>query len=76
MTRKSRIPPRKIFEPASFAPRGAADGANTYQSEPQSKIGIGEAIRRRFAPLGGVEFEPFPDEILREPHAVPRRRKK
>jgi plasmid stability protein len=31
------------------------------------EIGRGEAIRRRFAPLGGIELEPFPDEPMPEP---------
>ncbi|HXC53701.1 MAG TPA: plasmid stabilization protein [Rhizomicrobium sp.] len=43
---------------------------------PHPKIGIAESIRRRFAPFGGVELEPLPDEILRDPRALPRRRKK
>ena len=28
---------------------------------------LAEAIRRRFAPLGGVELEPLPPEPVREP---------
>ena len=31
------------------------------------EIGLGEAIRRRFAPLGGVELEPHPPVPVREP---------
>ena len=32
--------------------------------KPAPKSGIAESIRRRFAPFGGVELEPFPDEAL------------
>ncbi len=28
---------------------------------------LAETIRRRFAPLGGVELEPLPDEPMRKP---------
>jgi plasmid stability protein len=28
---------------------------------------LADAIRRRFAPLGGVELEPFPREPIRDP---------
>ena len=31
------------------------------------EIGLGEAIRRRFAPLGGVELELPPRELARDP---------
>lgn len=34
---------------------------------PQRQIDLGEAIRRRFAPLGGIELAPFPDEVLVAP---------
>ena len=34
---------------------------------PKSKVNLAEAIRRRFAPLGGVELEPFPRGPIREP---------
>ena len=41
------------------------------QTTPSQKTGTGadlvRAIRRRFAPLGGVELEPFPDEPVRDP---------
>ena len=31
------------------------------------EINLAEAIRRRFAPLGGVELEPQPSQPIREP---------
>ncbi|HKV82894.1 MAG TPA: hypothetical protein VJP02_32405 [Candidatus Sulfotelmatobacter sp.] len=34
---------------------------------PKSGSNLAEAIRRRFAPLGGVELEPFPRGPIREP---------
>jgi plasmid stability protein len=34
-----------------------------YEQEPN----LAEAIRRRFAPLGGVELEPHPPVPMREP---------
>lgn len=34
---------------------------------PQTGADLAEAIRQRFAPLGGVELEPFPDEPVRDP---------
>ena len=34
---------------------------------PKTGADLVEAIRRRFAPLGGVELEPFPDEPVRDP---------
>jgi len=33
----------------------------------KSGANLAEAIRRRFAPLGGVELEPFPREPIRDP---------
>ena len=30
-------------------------------------VNLAEAIRRRFAPLGGVELEPLPRESMRDP---------
>lgn len=36
-------------------------------SHPQTGADLAEAIRRRFAPLGGVELEPYPDEPVRDP---------
>jgi plasmid stability protein len=30
-------------------------------------VNLAEAIRRRFAPLGGVELEPLPREPMRDP---------
>ncbi len=35
--------------------------------EAQPHQNLGEAIRSRFAPLGGVDLEPLPREPLREP---------
>ena len=40
---------------------------------PKPQVDIGEALRRRFASFGGVELEPFPDEVLWEPAARTRR---
>jgi plasmid stability protein len=34
---------------------------------PQRQVDFGEAIRRRFAPFGGIELKPFPDEVLAAP---------
>jgi antitoxin FitA len=40
----------------------------TLADEPQpAPQNLAEAIRRRFAALGGVELEPLPREPLREP---------
>jgi plasmid stability protein len=36
-------------------------------SRPQTGADLAEAIRRRFAPLGGVELEPYPDEPVHDP---------
>ena len=33
----------------------------------KTPVNIVEAIRRRFAPLGGVELEPLPREPIRDP---------
>jgi antitoxin FitA len=35
--------------------------------ETPTEINLAEAIRRRFAPLGGVELEPHPRQPLGEP---------
>jgi plasmid stability protein len=35
--------------------------------EPKSGADLVESIRRRFAPLGGVELEPLPSEPIRNP---------
>jgi antitoxin FitA len=34
---------------------------------PPPEANLAEAIRRRFAPLGGVDLEPLPPEPVREP---------
>jgi plasmid stability protein len=34
---------------------------------PRTGADLVAAIRRRFAPLGGVDLEPFPDEPVRDP---------
>ena len=34
------------------------------------KVDLGEAIRRRFSAVGGVELEPFPDEVLHRPSST------
>jgi plasmid stability protein len=33
----------------------------------EQEINLAEAIRRRFAPLGGVELEPHPPQKVRKP---------
>ena len=35
--------------------------------KPKTGADLAEAIRRRFAPLGGVELEPYPREPMRDP---------
>jgi plasmid stability protein len=40
---------------------------------PQQQVDLGEAVRRRFAPFGGVELETFPDEVLHLPRKRTRR---
>ncbi len=40
---------------------------------PTPRVDVGQAIRRRFESLGGVEIEPFPDEVLSERAARSRR---
>ena len=35
--------------------------------KPKTGADLAEAIRRRFAPLGGIELEPFPDEPVPDP---------
>jgi len=44
-------------------PRRAGDECE----ENQSKLNLGEAIRRRFAPWGGVDLELSPPEPVGEP---------
>ena len=39
----------------------------TLAEEPRREPNLAEAIRRRFAPLGGVELEPHPRTPVREP---------
>lgn len=39
---------------------------DTLQSGQPSELNLAEAIRRRFAPLGGVELEPHPSVAVRE----------
>jgi antitoxin FitA len=36
-------------------------------SAPEKPVNLADAIRRRFAPLGGVELEPLPREPIRDP---------
>ena len=36
-------------------------------SAPKKPVNLADAIRRRFAPLGGVELEPLPREPIRAP---------
>lgn len=44
-------------------------GALREKSEQKPKTGadLAEAIRRRFAPFGGVELEPLPETPIRDP---------
>ena len=43
------------------------DALRESSGRPQTGADLAEAIRRRFAPLGGVELEPYPDEPVRDP---------
>lgn len=45
----------------------ARDILRVALSTPEPSVNLAEAIRRRFAPLGGVDLEPFPDEPVRDP---------
>ncbi len=49
--------------------------AREASGKSHARVGLGESIRRRFAPLGGVELEPFPDEVLRDPPILARARR-
>jgi len=40
---------------------------SALQQKPKSGADLAESIRRRFAPFGGVELEPFPREPIRDP---------
>jgi plasmid stability protein len=40
---------------------------DTLEAGKASELNLAEAIRRRFAPLGGVELEPHPPVAVREP---------
>jgi antitoxin FitA len=40
---------------------------NALRPARQRPVNLAEAIRRRFAPLGGVELEPLPREPVRDP---------
>ena len=40
---------------------------NALGKAPTKQVNLTEAIRRRFAPLGGVELEPLPREPMRDP---------
>ncbi|MGH8295227.1 MAG: FitA-like ribbon-helix-helix domain-containing protein [Steroidobacteraceae bacterium] len=33
----------------------------------EAEMNLAEAIRRRVAPLGGIELEPYPPELIGEP---------
>jgi hypothetical protein len=70
---KRTTPPNPKFPNPSDASVGAAEEAKAYRDETEPKVGRGEAIRRRFATLGGVELEPFPDAVLAEPRPAPRK---
>lgn len=73
------IPPRTPVRDPEFGSvkrRGAvAEDSQPFRApdKPDAKTGIAESIRRRFAPFGGVELEPFPDEILIEARKVKRK---
>jgi plasmid stability protein len=47
--------------------RQALAAGEAKQEAPE--IGLGEAIRRRMAPFGGVELEPHPPVPVRDPPA-------
>jgi plasmid stability protein len=40
---------------------------NALRQKPRTGADLVKAIRQRFAPLGGVELEPFPREPIRDP---------
>ena len=40
---------------------------NALRSAPKKQGNLAEAIHRRFARLGGVELEPLPREVMRDP---------
>lgn len=40
---------------------------NALRQRPRTGADLVKAIRRRFAPLGGVELEPYPREPIRDP---------
>jgi plasmid stability protein len=41
--------------------------SDVLDSDQNSEANLADAIRRRFAPLGGVELEPHPGQLVREP---------
>lgn len=43
------------------------DALHKGSGRPETGADLTEAIRRRFAPLGGVELEPYPDEPVGDP---------
>jgi antitoxin FitA len=40
---------------------------SALRSAPEKSANLAKAIRRRFAPLGGVDLEPLPREPIRDP---------
>jgi antitoxin FitA len=40
---------------------------SALRTAPKKPDNLADAIRRRFAPLGGVELEPFPRGPIRDP---------
>ncbi len=40
---------------------------SALKTAPEKRLNLAQAIRRRFAPLGGVDLEPFPREPIRDP---------
>ncbi len=73
------IPPRTPVRDPEFGSvkrrSGLEEDTQSFRApdKPNVKTGIAESIRRRFAPFGGVELEPFPDEILTEARRVKRK---
>ena len=43
------------------------DVVGTSPERDESGLSLAEAIRRRFAPYGGVELEPFPRSLMGSP---------
>ena len=63
-----RIRPARHGRSMEAEPRSIVTEALRRDEEPEAP-NLAEAIRRRFAPLGGVELEPHPPVPLGEPPA-------